>query len=555
MIHFTPLRKRPALSALMLLILGSGFCQAQEMLTDSARKEATEWLKEVKSGYLNTSSARIQKAVTALTAATSTENAAMKLYVDAMKDRFLNPTSMMSRMLNRGGGGGFRMMRMPGSGGRGGSNGNSSKPDSPSTAFSNWRKQNTGNNVAPGFKKALQIQCKWMLLCLRKADAEKNERELNVSSSVLSMLDEVAANAKDVGEQLPMVGGASEVIRSYLNISDYRSDTLPDNLMDLNTIFDRVLLAPYKEKKDVENFRKLWNKRIGLEATLLQNNSASDKKTAEVEKASFLVKRQWEREKACFELGDQVAALEKMKSLISGIKDPAEKQRAIRDLEFLLLTPAEQAKLREERTNRRMPGGGPRFKQPSTAPISLSSPGAQRASGDFTFRRGASPGRRQFLLPGLEPCLAQAVNAHALNILIQMPGRAYAVPLPYMAAEHPHELAVHVGNVPLRSQADNIYVVPAQVQGGLPLPAHLLQLPLHGLQRKIPAAQRHDILPGPAPCLAENGLSRSQVVNGAAGHLDAEQGIRFTVHPFAQQAAGIRGKRLQIGLPHGGARL
>ena len=361
MIHFTPLRKRPALSALMLLILGSGFCQAQEMLTDSARKEATEWLKEVKSGYLNTSSARIQKAVTALTAATSTENAAMKLYVDAMKDRFLNPTSMMSRMLNRGGGGGFRMMRMPGSGGRGGSNGNSSKPDSPSTAFSNWRKQNTGNNVAPGFKKALQIQCKWMLLCLRKADAEKNERELNVSSSVLSMLDEVAANAKDVGEQLPMVGGASEVIRSYLNISDYRSDTLPDNLMDLNTIFDRVLLAPYKEKKDVENFRKLWNKRIGLEATLLQNNSASDKKTAEVEKASFQVKRQWEREKACFELGDQVAALEKMKSLISGIKDPAEKQRAIRDLEFLLLTPAEQAKLREERTNRRMPGGGPRF--------------------------------------------------------------------------------------------------------------------------------------------------------------------------------------------------
>ena len=91
-----------------------------------------------------------------------------------------------------------------------------------------------------------------MLLCLRKADAEKNERELNVSSSVLSMLDEVAANAKDVGEQLPMVSGASEVIRTYLNIGDYRSETLPDNLMDLNTIFDRVLLVPYKEKKDVE---------------------------------------------------------------------------------------------------------------------------------------------------------------------------------------------------------------------------------------------------------------------------------------------------------------
>ncbi|WP_418682324.1 hypothetical protein, partial [Akkermansia sp.] len=108
MIHFNPLYKRPALSALILLVMGSGFCQAQELLSDSARKEAAEWLKEVKTGHLNTSSARLQKAVAALTTAIATENAAMKLYVDAMKDRFLNPTSMMSRMLNRGGGG-YRM--------------------------------------------------------------------------------------------------------------------------------------------------------------------------------------------------------------------------------------------------------------------------------------------------------------------------------------------------------------------------------------------------------------------------------------------------------------
>lgn len=355
----TTLPKRLTPPALFLLMLGAGFCQAQEMLSDSARKEAAEWLKEVKSGYLNTSNSRIQKAVAALTAAIATENAAMKLYVDAMKDRFLNPTSIMSRMLNRGGGG-FRMMIRPSfDSGRSRSSGRSSQSESPATAFSNWRKQYASSNVAAGFKKALQLQCKWMLLCLKKADAEKNERQLNISSSVLSMLDEVAANAKDVGEQLPMVGGASDVIRTYLNISDYRSETLPDNLMDLNTIFDRLLLVPYKENKDVENFRKMWNKRISLELALLVNNSAGDKKTAEAEKADFLLKRQWEREKACFELGDQVTALDKMKSLIVGMKDPSDKQRAIRDLEFLLLSPAEQAKIREERMTRRTPR--PRF--------------------------------------------------------------------------------------------------------------------------------------------------------------------------------------------------
>lgn len=51
-----------------------------------------------------------------------------------------------------------------------------------------------------------------------------------------------------------------------------------------------------------------------------------------------------------------------MKSLIYSFKDPSEKQNAIRDLEFLLLTPVEQAKIREERSNRRMmPPGVPRF--------------------------------------------------------------------------------------------------------------------------------------------------------------------------------------------------
>ena len=41
-----------------------------------------------------------------------------------------------------------------------------------------------------------------------------------------------------------------------------------------------------------------------------------------------------------------------MKSLLPGIKDPNDKQRAIRDLEYLLLSPAEKEKLREDRTNR-----------------------------------------------------------------------------------------------------------------------------------------------------------------------------------------------------------
>ncbi len=113
--------------------------------------------------------------------------------------------------------------------------------------------------------------------------------------------------------------------------------------------------------EDKDFLELIISERMGMHHdTFKKEYPLTEKQAAEAEKAAFLTKRQWDREKACFELGDQVAALEKMKSLISSIKEPSEKQRAIRDLEFLLLSPAEQAKLREERMNRRMPGV-PRF--------------------------------------------------------------------------------------------------------------------------------------------------------------------------------------------------
>lgn len=377
--HAHPFRRPALCAASLLLSLGPGLVQAQEMLPDAARKEAREWLKEIKSGNLTSGSARLKRAIEALQNASQSERNAMKLYENAMKYQFMNTasSSAMSNRLSNGGGPGGPGGGPGGPGGMGGSGRNSGNSSSPAQAFSEWRKQNLGKNMAAGFKKALQIQCKWMLLCLQAAEAEKNDRELHVSGRIMSILDEVAANAKEAGEQLSQAAGSSSTIRSYLGISDYRSEKLPDNLMDLNSIFDRVLLTPYQENRDIENFRKLWNKRISLELALLA--SASDASTKEVddkEKASFLLKRQWEMEKSCFELGDQVTALEKMKSLLVHMQDASQKQRAIKDLEFLLLTSEEQKKVKqkrqeefqkmqEEMMNRRasrggMPGG-PRF--------------------------------------------------------------------------------------------------------------------------------------------------------------------------------------------------
>ncbi len=368
----------------IVVALGANFAQAQQRLSDSARKEAKQWLEEVKEGYLSGTSSRLQKAVSALTRAASSERDAMELYMKAMESRYMNQSKSMRSMMARsrgfsGGGPGGNRGGMGGPGGnrggmggpggsRGGMGGSSSgKADSPAAQFSNWRKQ-FKDNLTPAFKKALQMQCKWALLSLRKADAEKHERELDVSSEVLAMINELAANAKTLADQMNAVSGASSTIRDYLGLNDYRSESIPDNMMDFNSIFEQVLLPPYQLNKDVEGFRSMWNKRIQMELLMMSTNSTSDKKTLEEEKKLFYDGRKWEMEKACFELGAQVAALENLTTLLQSKKDPAERQSAIKELEFLLMTPEQQKEKktkdreeREARMERMFRNGPPRF--------------------------------------------------------------------------------------------------------------------------------------------------------------------------------------------------
>jgi hypothetical protein len=353
----------------MSLILGGlaipMTASAQEALSEADRKEAAEWLEQVKNNFYSGDAARIRKAEEALSNAAGSETAAMALYVAAMKSAMLNQTSITSRIVSSSNGrmGGGMMMGGPGGGGRmgGGAMGgnSSSKSTSAQSQFSEWRKQNTGSNLQPGFKKALQIQCKWMLLCLKKTVDEKKGGNMNVTSSILGILNEVAENANSIADQLWQAGSVGNVIRQYLQISDYRPQSIPDNMCDVGGVFERVLLTPYKENSDVEGFRNMWAKRVSIECAIIAA-SASDKKEAEANVASHKAKRQWEREKACFELGDEVRALANIKKIIVGMTNPSDKQQAMSDLEQLLTKKKDDSSSRRDRNDRwGGPNGGP----------------------------------------------------------------------------------------------------------------------------------------------------------------------------------------------------
>lgn len=335
--------------AMALLLVGD--VSAQEKLSDADKQAATEWIKQAKESYQSANMSRIRKAESALSAACVSESAAMGLYMDAMKARMMDPNALNSQMSKHPGG--MRMMMMGAGKAFGRSSKSGAKPASPSAQFSEWRKQNSGSNLKPGFKKALVIQFKWMLLCLKKANAEKQEQEMDVTGSVMSFLNEVSASAPDITDQMWQVGSVSGTVRDYLGISDYRSQTMPESAFDVSGIYERLLLPPYQESKDVVGFRNMWQKRINSEMIMLKAASevnGKDSKKPDIATINMILKRQIDQERACFEMGDEVQAISNIKRIITQMKDPADKQQALSLMESILKG---EKKEKEDRFDRR----------------------------------------------------------------------------------------------------------------------------------------------------------------------------------------------------------
>lgn len=329
---------------------------AQEKLSENDKKDAMEWVKNVKASYLSESSMRIKRAEAAILAACASETAAMNLYVEAMKSRFLNTSALVARMFDRGRGG----MRMMGQGGgRGGNASSSGNAASPSAMFSSWRKENTGGNTKPGLRKALQLQFKWLLLCIKKSQAEKNEQELDIRGNAMGIIDEYIANAKDISESMGLASTSTGIVREYLDITDLRSEKMPDSLSNIQSIFEQVFCQPYKDANDVEGLRKMWQKRIAAEVAILNalNSNNKDAKNNAIEVANLTLKRQMERELECYEMGDEVRSVEQLKKIITTMREPSDKQAAIKSMEDML----SGKKSRTGNSSRRREGGRPRW--------------------------------------------------------------------------------------------------------------------------------------------------------------------------------------------------
>lgn len=339
--------------SLALVLLATSPISAQQTLDSKTRAETLQWLENYKIRIAGDKNKRINAAQLALASAASSEAAALNLFKTAkreveFKKRGKNETESNSLALE-------------------------------------WERNQRDLFNQPGFKKALQLQCAWILMGLKAAIAEKNEKPINVSQDVLTILNTIASSPELI--QQKEVFQTGNIIKQALYIQDMKPEKWVDTPTGLGEIFDNIILPVYEERKDINNFRNMWNRRIELEKTI----NIEPRKKAEIEKTSRatrndrnkrnngndrdkkkttsgitgaragqdlkdagtdlheetrkvlqdrsaeeLTSLKWQMETACFLLGDERRSTANLKDLITLTKNPLLIEQRVKDLASLL---------------------------------------------------------------------------------------------------------------------------------------------------------------------------------------------------------------------------
>ena len=240
--------------------------------------------------------------------------------------------------------------------------------------FVDWKiKELRALSEKKAFKKGLRLNCQWAYITLKKADADRQKRPVDVSTEVSSMMDTLLRDAKEFidDDSGSLNGNEIGLIRKILLITDVRpTSEWVDSLSSYDTIFEKILLPKQKERKSIEGFRAVWQKRIDMQQALVfssetlseMKQKAKDKDTKRresgvrvrdnkpeltskdvnfsdinpkhVEKLRDLY---WRMEVDCYGIGDEQKALPKLMTYLKDTKDPALQEKRIKELKELLL--------------------------------------------------------------------------------------------------------------------------------------------------------------------------------------------------------------------------
>lgn len=196
--------------------------------------------------------------------------------------------------------------------------------------FRDWKRKEDEKLSKASFKLALRHQLNWLSLTLQAA-SENPDREKLAQAAQASM-DAVFRDIEQLKDQHAVLKTAvtGTVFAKAYEISNLKLEKWPLNPVDVNQIFDQVIMPQYRNPTGIDKLRECWMRRAQYEGLVVEHWSgnnpkgnkredgrigmADNSKSPETERfvSETLPKLQWDMEVDLFKAGDQAAAALRM---------------------------------------------------------------------------------------------------------------------------------------------------------------------------------------------------------------------------------------------------
>lgn len=187
--------------------------------------------------------------------------------------------------------------------------------------FRDWKRKNGDRLSDKDFKMALRQQLRWLVLTLEAASEDPDRDKLAVEAG--KILDSIMTMAEDLSPHrniLEQSVTGSVFARAY-GINSIKVEKWPLSPVQIDPIYDQVILPPLRRPERLAALRSAWSKRMFYESTVadLWSGKPGEKiksgtHSPEYDKfvSDTLPKRQWESEMDLFKAGDERGAAVRM---------------------------------------------------------------------------------------------------------------------------------------------------------------------------------------------------------------------------------------------------
>ncbi len=199
--------------------------------------------------------------------------------------------------------------------------------------FREWKRTEADKLSEPGLRLALAYQLKWLILTLQ-ATSENVDRT-KLASEAQNIVDAIFSNpSKLVGqENLLNQSVTSSIFARTYDINSIELEKWPMSPINLEQVYNNILLPPYQNPKSINELRTLWIRRIHQECMKaefwtepVKQGKKEEKKIGmasamrppeyEKFKEETLPELEWEMEVDLFTHGDQSVSSIRMMALL-----------------------------------------------------------------------------------------------------------------------------------------------------------------------------------------------------------------------------------------------